>query len=117
MSLLAKQLLDTALAAVGLVVLSPVLLLIALRIRLVDGSPVLFRQTRVGLHGREFTVYKFRTMVVDAEARLAALEHLNERSGIVFKIAADPRITADRALPAPSSSTSCRSCGTYSWAR
>jgi exopolysaccharide biosynthesis polyprenyl glycosylphosphotransferase len=92
-SLLAKQVLDVALAAAGLVILSPVMLAIALRIRIIDGAPVLFRQTRVGLHGREFTVYKFRTMVVDAETRRAELEHLNERNRIVFKITQDPRIT------------------------
>lgn len=92
-SLLAKQLLDTGLAAAGLVLLSPLLALIALRIRLADGAPVLFRQTRVGLHGREFTLYKFRTMAVDAEAHLAELQHLNEHNGIVFKITNDPRVT------------------------
>ncbi len=59
------------LRCVGLVVLSPLLLATALAIRLRDGSPVLFRQTRVGLHGRPFTICKFRTMVPDAEERYA----------------------------------------------
>lgn len=92
-SLVAKQLLDTVLAASALLVLSPVLAAIALRIRLVDGGPILFRQTRIGLQGREFKVVKFRTMVVDAEEQLDGLQHLNERTGPIFKIDADPRIT------------------------
>ncbi len=62
-------------------------------IKLEDGGPVLFRQRRVGLHGREFEILKFRTMVVDAEARLAALRQSNERVGPLFKMDHDPRIT------------------------
>jgi lipopolysaccharide/colanic/teichoic acid biosynthesis glycosyltransferase len=59
----------------------------------VDGRPVLFAQTRVGLHGRTFRVLKFRTMVPDAEARQAQLEALNEIDGHAFKLADDPRLT------------------------
>lgn len=91
--LVVKRLIDLAGAAVGLVVLSPVLLGTALVLRLWEGSPVLFRQTRVGLHGRPFTIYKFRTMVPDAEERLHEVAHLNERNGAAFKATSDPRIT------------------------
>jgi exopolysaccharide biosynthesis polyprenyl glycosylphosphotransferase len=93
LGLVLKRVADIACALVGLVVLSPLLLGTALAIRLRDGSPVFFRQTRVGLHGRPFTMHKFRTMVRDAEERLAEVRHLNERNGIVFKAADDPRIT------------------------
>ena len=88
-----KRLLDVALAVIGLVLLSPLLLAVALLIRLRDGGPVLFRQERVGLHGRPFNVAKFRTMVPDAEERLAELEALNEISGPAFKVTDDPRLT------------------------
>lgn len=56
-------------------------------------GPVFFKQKRVGKDGKEFNMYKFRSMCVDAEDRLAELRELNEKSGPVFKIAADPRIT------------------------
>jgi exopolysaccharide biosynthesis polyprenyl glycosylphosphotransferase len=88
-----KRLVDLAGAIAGLVVLSPLLLGVAILIRLRDGPPVLFRQTRIGLHGRPFTIYKFRTMVPDAEDRLDEVAHLNERSAVAFKAANDPRIT------------------------
>ncbi len=91
--LIVKRAIDIVGATIGLVVLSPVLLLTAIAIRLDDGGPILFRQTRIGLHGRPFTIYKFRTMVVDAEARLAEVMHLNERNGAAFKVRDDPRIT------------------------
>ena len=74
-------------------VLSPVLLLVALAIRLRDGAPVFFRQERVGLHGRPFRVVKFRTMVPDAEDQLSELEGLNEIRGPAFKLTDDPRLT------------------------
>jgi exopolysaccharide biosynthesis polyprenyl glycosylphosphotransferase len=88
-----KRLIDIAGAAVGLIILSPLMLGTALAIRLRDGPPVLFRQTRVGLHGRHFTILKFRTMAPDAEGRLHEVAHLNERSGAAFKAANDPRLT------------------------
>jgi len=66
---------------------------IAIAIRVDDRGPVFFRQTRVGKDGRTFGVYKFRTMVVDAEQRKAELEALNEGSGVLFKIRQDPRVT------------------------
>ena len=88
-----KRLIDIVGAAVGLVVLSPVMLGTAIAIRLRDGSPVLFRQTRVGLHGRPFSIVKFRTMAPDAEQRLHEVAHLNERSGAAFKATNDPRLS------------------------
>jgi exopolysaccharide biosynthesis polyprenyl glycosylphosphotransferase len=88
-----KRLIDLAGGIVGLVLLSPVLLLVAVLVRIRDGSPVLFRQTRIGLHGRPFTIYKFRTMVPDAEERLDEVIHLNERSAVAFKATEDPRAT------------------------
>ena len=88
-----KRLIDILGAFLGLVILSPLLVAIALLVYVFDGSPILFRQTRVGLHGRRFTLHKFRTMVSDAEERLDAVRHLNERSRVAFKAANDPRIT------------------------
>jgi exopolysaccharide biosynthesis polyprenyl glycosylphosphotransferase len=93
LALAAKRALDVVLAAVALVAVSPVLVAIALWIRAIDGGPVLFRQTRVGLQGRPFRVVKFRTMVPDAEARLAELEDLNEIKGHAFKVSNDPRLS------------------------
>jgi lipopolysaccharide/colanic/teichoic acid biosynthesis glycosyltransferase len=78
---------------VGMIVLSPLLIGAAIAVRLTDGSPILFGQERVGLHGRPFTMLKFRSMVVDAESKLEELMHLNERSGAAFKMEDDPRIT------------------------
>ena len=91
--LVVKRLIDVVGAAVGLVVLSPVLLATAILIRVRDGSPVIFRQTRVGLHGRPFTILKFRTMDLDAEERLHEVAHLNEREGAAFKASDDPRMS------------------------
>jgi lipopolysaccharide/colanic/teichoic acid biosynthesis glycosyltransferase len=76
-----------------LLVLSPLMLGIALAVRLTDKGPALFAQVRVGKDARPFKIYKFRTMVVDAEARLAELRGKNEFDGVLFKIHQDPRIT------------------------
>jgi exopolysaccharide biosynthesis polyprenyl glycosylphosphotransferase len=89
---LAKNLLDRVAAFFGLLVLSPVLLVIAIGIRLASPGPVFFRQPRVGHEGRTFRVWKFRTMDVDAEERKATLEELNEADGMLFKLKEDPRI-------------------------
>jgi exopolysaccharide biosynthesis polyprenyl glycosylphosphotransferase len=89
-----KDLFDRCAAASGLVALSPLMLVIAVAIRLSDSGPALFTQTRVGKDGRPFKIYKFRTMVVDAEARLAEIREQNESDGVLFKIRGDPRITA-----------------------
>ena len=89
-----KRTLDVVLAGLGLLVLSPFLLLIALLVKLDSPGPVLFRQRRVGLNGREFWMYKFRSMVIDAEEQLETLKALNEvKDGITFKMANDPRMT------------------------
>ena len=91
--LIAKRIMDVVLATVLLVLLSPLLLAIAVCVRFVDGPPVLFRQLRVGLNGRVFHVVKFRTMMPDAEARLAEIEALNEIKGPAFKVTDDPRLS------------------------
>jgi exopolysaccharide biosynthesis polyprenyl glycosylphosphotransferase len=91
--LLAKRVLDIVVSAGVLVLLSPILALLAGAVAADDGRPVLFRQARVGLHGRVFSVVKFRTMVRDAEARVTELAALNEISGPAFKVTADPRLT------------------------
>jgi exopolysaccharide biosynthesis polyprenyl glycosylphosphotransferase len=93
LSLILKRAIDLVLASLAIVAISPILLAIAAWIRLVDGGPVLFRQTRVGLHGRPFRVVKFRTMIPDAEARLDEIEELNEIKGHAFKVSNDPRLT------------------------
>jgi exopolysaccharide biosynthesis polyprenyl glycosylphosphotransferase len=88
-----KGIFDRTLAASALLLLSPLLLAIAGAIHFSDGGPVLFRHLRIGKDGRPFNVYKFRSMVVDAEARKAALEDINEVNGVLFKIRRDPRLT------------------------
>ncbi len=70
------------------------LLAVALAVRLSSPGPILFKQRRVGYQGREFTLYKFRSMVVDAERRLAELRALNESDGPLFKMKHDPRVTS-----------------------
>ena len=91
--MIVKRAIDVVLASVALVLLTPLLVVVAARIRHRDGPPVFFRQTRLGLHGRPFQVVKFRTMVTDAEARLDELAHANEISGPAFKVTDDPRLT------------------------
>jgi exopolysaccharide biosynthesis polyprenyl glycosylphosphotransferase len=88
-----KRMLDVSLAAVLLVLSMPVLLLTALAIKLTSPGSVLYKQERLGLNGRIFTLYKFRTMVEDAHRLRAELAHLNEMSGPVFKATNDPRVT------------------------
>ncbi len=88
-----KRGIDVIGASLGLVVLSPILLLTALAIKLTSPGPVLFFQARSGLGGRPFTLYKFRTMCVDAEERQADLRVHNEQDGPAFKIKQDPRVT------------------------
>jgi len=88
-----KRVLDFVLALLALIVVSPVMLLAAALIKLTSPGPVLFTQKRIGQSKRKFTIYKFRTMAVDAEAKMKQLEHLNELSGPVFKIKNDPRVT------------------------
>ncbi len=88
-----KEAFDRALAALALLVLSPLLVLIAASIRLTSTGPVIFRQVRVGRNGEVFTVYKFRTMVVGAETHLEALWEISEGNGVLFKLKDDPRVT------------------------
>jgi exopolysaccharide biosynthesis polyprenyl glycosylphosphotransferase len=88
-----KGIFDKVTAALALVALAPLFAALAVAIRLDSPGPALFRQTRVGRGGREFTLYKFRTMVADAEARKAHLMTSNEGHGVLFKIRRDPRVT------------------------
>ncbi len=92
-ALVLKRALDIGLATVSLVVASPLLAIIALLIRLDSQGPAIFRQERVGLHGRRFTLYKFRTMTIDAEEQLGQYLAKNEMRGPVFKLRDDPRVT------------------------
>jgi lipopolysaccharide/colanic/teichoic acid biosynthesis glycosyltransferase len=92
-TLLLKQILDVLVASVLLVALSPLILLVGLAIKLDSRGPILFRQTRVGLNGRCFRMLKFRTMVRDAEARLAEVVPIDQLPEPMFKLARDPRVT------------------------
>ncbi len=88
-----KRALDVALAALSLVVASPLMALVALAIKLDSPGPILLRQTRVGLNGKLFTVYKFRSMRVGADKELSRLQAHNEAQGPIFKMRNDPRRT------------------------
>ena len=89
----AKRIIDVVGASIGLVLAAPIMLLVALLLRLSSRGPIIFAQERCGLGGRRFRFFKFRTMIDGAEDRRASLDHLNEMTGPVFKIARDPRIT------------------------
>jgi exopolysaccharide biosynthesis polyprenyl glycosylphosphotransferase len=88
-----KRLLDVVVSGFALALLSPLLLLLALVVKLDSKGPVCYVSRRVGKKGRPFSCLKFRTMVADADRLKAKLHHLNERDGVLFKIANDPRIT------------------------
>jgi exopolysaccharide biosynthesis polyprenyl glycosylphosphotransferase len=88
-----KRIFDIMISSLLIVWLCPILLVVAILIKLTSPGPVLFVQKRLGLNKRRFDVYKFRTMGADAEARMREIEHLNEVSGPVFKIKNDPRLT------------------------
>ena len=91
---IAKRLLDVAFAGMAVIALAPLLIVTAALIKLESPGPVLFRQMRVGRRGRVFPMYKFRSMFVDAEARLASLAANNEsEGGVLFKMKNDPRVT------------------------
>jgi exopolysaccharide biosynthesis polyprenyl glycosylphosphotransferase len=92
--LVIKDLFDRCAAAAALVMLAPVMALLTIAIRLHDGGPALFTQVRIGKDGREFRIYKFRTMVVDAEKQQAELLTINDSDGVLFKLRKDPRVTA-----------------------
>ena len=88
-----KRVFDIVVSLIAMLFLSPVFAGIAIAVKM-DGGPIFFRQTRYGLHGREFKMLKYRSMCVDAEAKLKDLLALNEKKeGITFKIKDDPRIT------------------------
>jgi exopolysaccharide biosynthesis polyprenyl glycosylphosphotransferase len=95
---LAKRAFDITVAVVALVLAAPVMLVAAIAIKRSSPGPVIFAQERIGRDGRPFQVLKFRTMVVDADARKAELAHRNEADGPMFKIADDPRVTRVGAL-------------------
>lgn len=90
---LLKRGFDIVFSAALIAAISPLLLLVAVLIRLDSPGPFLFRQIRVGKDGAPFTIYKFRTMFIDAEARLAAIRAQSDREGICFKARNDPRVT------------------------
>ncbi len=89
-----KRVLDISLSSILLVLFSPLFLIIAVAIKMTSSGPAFFIQERVGINKRRFRLYKFRTMVEDAEQKQAELEDLNEVMGAAFKIKNDPRITA-----------------------
>lgn len=88
-----KRALDITLALFGLILCMPLFAIVAVLIKCTSDGPVIFRQERYGLGRRTFRIYKFRTMIINAEAAQAALEHMNQNAGPVFKIFRDPRIT------------------------
>lgn len=88
-----KRLLDIVVSIIGIALSAPIMLICAVLIKATSPGPILFRQGRSGLHGREFRMYKFRTMRPDAEERVREIAHLNESKGPVFKIERDPRAT------------------------
>jgi exopolysaccharide biosynthesis polyprenyl glycosylphosphotransferase len=93
-TLLVKRALDIAAASLLIILLSPLLLVLAMLVKWHDGGPILFSQKRIGRWGRPFNMLKFRTMCVDAEARLHELLPLNQHvEGVTFKVKNDPRIT------------------------
>lgn len=89
-----KRLIDISVSVSGLVLLSPFLAVMAVLIKITSSGPVFFTQRRCSMNGREFTMYKFRTMVADAEERLKDLMKFNEREGPIFKMKNDPRVTS-----------------------
>ncbi len=94
MQLLMKRLIDAFVSLAVLIVFLPMMLIVAIVIKLTSPGPVFFSQNRVGMNQRQFRLYKFRSMVADAEARKGEIQHLNERDGPAFKIENDPRTTA-----------------------
>lgn len=88
-----KRVIDIICSLTGLIVLSPILILVAIAIKVDSKGPIIFKQERVGLKGKKFYMYKFRSMVVNAEELKEALNKHNEMSGPMFKIKEDPRIT------------------------
>ena len=92
-SRLLKRAFDLTLTCLGVIAVSPILLAIAVAIRLDSKGPILFRQVRVGRDGRHFKIFKFRSMVVDAEEQKERLRQFNEVGDGMFKLSSDPRVT------------------------
>jgi|WetSurMetagenome_2_1015567.scaffolds.fasta_scaffold01469_4 exopolysaccharide biosynthesis polyprenyl glycosylphosphotransferase len=92
-ALAAKKFMDVSLSIILVIILSPAMLLIALMVKFTSKGPVIYKQARVGLRGRQFDLYKFRTMVANADKIRTDLESKNEMDGPVFKIKEDPRVT------------------------
>ena len=113
----AKRTFDLALSTIGLVLLSPVLLAIAVAVKLSSRGPVIYRSVRPGMGGKPFSCFKFRTMREHADQIQDDLEPLNELSGALFKIREDPRLTRSGGSCAASRWTSCPSWSTSSAAR
>ena len=90
---LLKRIIDLAISIIAMPVLLPIMGIIAIAVRLDSPGPIFFIQQRIGQNKRRFPMYKFRTMVVDAEKLMSQIEHLNEAEGPIFKIANDPRVT------------------------
>lgn len=90
---ISKRLIDIVGALIGLSVLSPILIIVGILIKLESKGPIIFSQKRIGLKGKEFKMYKLRSMVVNAEELKGKLADQNEMSGPMFKIKDDPRIT------------------------
>lgn len=88
-----KRIFDILMSATGLLCLSPLLLVIAYKIKREDGGPVFYKQVRVGKDGQHFEMYKFRSMIVNADQLLDKLKNQNEVDGAMFKMKNDPRIT------------------------
>lgn len=88
-----KRVLDIIFSVLGLVILSPLLLIVAILIKLESKGPIVFSQRRIGLNGKEFEMYKFRSMVENAEKLKEKLANQNEMSGPMFKMKDDPRVT------------------------
>jgi exopolysaccharide biosynthesis polyprenyl glycosylphosphotransferase len=92
-ALFAKRVADLIVSAAALIVLSPLMLIVAILVRVTSPGPILYRQTRCGLNGRRFTLYKFRSMVANADELRAGLDDFNEVEGPAFKMKNDPRCT------------------------
>jgi exopolysaccharide biosynthesis polyprenyl glycosylphosphotransferase len=92
-SLAVKSIMDISVSLFLLICLSPLILIIAILIKLSSRGPIIYKQKRIGLRGRQFDLYKFRTMIIDAETLRKDLESRNEVDGPVFKIKDDPRVT------------------------
>jgi exopolysaccharide biosynthesis polyprenyl glycosylphosphotransferase len=90
---LLKRALDMTVSVIGLILVSPIMLAIALSIYFSTGAPIFYKAQRIGRKGRTFNCFKFRTMVVNADKLKSELAHMNERDGILFKITKDPRVT------------------------